>query len=87
MAYQLLSYVPGQIILMTYSVISKHLDISSIFFQLQVEEIYFFHEAIVIFTLRDRTGEQKYNWKVFIFCSFLLLFYLFIHFQTLSYFF
>ena len=31
----------------------------------------------MIFTLRDRTCEQKYNWKVFIFCPFLLLFYLF----------
>ena len=51
------------------------------------EETYFFHEAIVIFTLRDWTCKQKYNWKMFIFCPFLLLFHLFIHFQTFSYFF
>ena len=31
--------------------------------------------------------EQKYNWRIFIFCPFLLLFHLFIHFQTFSYFF
>ena len=31
--------------------------------------------------------EQKYNWRIFIFCPFLLLFHLFIHFQTVSYFF
>ena len=31
--------------------------------------------------------EQKYNWRIFIFCPFFLLFHLFIHFQTFSYFF
>ena len=33
-----------------------------------MEETYFFHEAIVIFTLKHWTCKQKYNWKVFIFC-------------------
>ena len=33
-----------------------------------MEETYFFHEANVIFTLKDWTCKQKYNWKVFIFC-------------------
>ena len=56
------------------------------FLRLQVEEIYFFNEAIVIFTLRGRTCKQTYKWKVFILCPFILLFYLFMHFQTFSYF-
>ena len=31
--------------------------------------------------------EQKYEWRILIFCPFLLFFHLFIHFQTFSYFF
>ena len=50
-----------------FSVISKHFRYFVQFLQLQVEEIYFFHEAIVIFTLRYRTCKQKYHWKAFIF--------------------
>ena len=72
---------------MTYPVISKHFRYFFQCLQIQVEETYFFHEAIVIFTLRDWTCKQKYNWKIFIFCPFLLLFHLFIYFQTFSYFF
>ena len=83
MAYQLCAK-PNNF--MTYPVISKHFRYF-FQFQLQVEETYFFLKAIVVFTLRDRTCKQKYNRKVFIFCPFLLLFYLFIHFRTFSYFF
>ena len=72
---------------MTYPVISKHFRYFFQCLQIQVEETYFFHEAIVIFTLRDWTCKQKYNWKIFIFCPFLLLFHLFINFQTSPYFF
>ena len=72
---------------MTYPVISNHFRYFFQCLQIQVEETYFFHEAIVIFTLRDWTCKQKYNWRIFIFCPFLLLFHLFIHFQTFSSFF
>ena len=48
---------------MTYPVISKHFRYFFQCLQIQVEETYFFHEAIVIFTLRERTCKQKYNWK------------------------
>ena len=58
------------IILMTYPVISKHFEYFFQFLQIQVEETYFFHEAIFIFTLNDWTCKQKYNWKVFILCPF-----------------
>ena len=41
--------------LMTYPVISKHFKYVFQFPQIRVEETYFYHEAIVIFTLRDWT--------------------------------
>ena len=72
------------IILMTYPVISKHFRYFFQFLQIQVEETYFFHEVIV--NLWFWTYIQKYNWKEFVFCPFLWLFYLFIHFQSFSYF-
>ena len=46
---------------MTYPVISKHFRYFFQCLQIQVEETYLFHEAIVIFTLRDWTSKQKYN--------------------------
>ena len=57
------------------------------FLKFQVEEAFFFHEAIVILVSGIELSKQKYNGKVFIFCPFLLLFYPLIHFQTFSYFF
>ena len=70
-----------------YMCISKHFRYFFQCLQIQVEETYFFHEANVIFTPRVWTCKQKYSWKLFVFCPFLLLFHLFIHFQTFSYFF
>ena len=72
---------------MTYPVISKHFRYFFKCLQIQVEETYFFHEALVIFTLRDWTCKQKYNWKIFIFCPFLLLFHYFKLFHIFSSFF
>ena len=49
------------IILMTYPVISNHFRYFFQCLQIQVEETYFFHEAIVIFTLRNWTKIQLKN--------------------------
>ena len=68
-------------ILMTYPVISKHFRYFFQFLQIQVEETYFSMKPLWFWTCK-----QKCNWKVFVFCPFLWLFYLFIHFQTFSYF-
>ena len=46
---------------MTYPVISNHFRYFFQCLQIQVEETYFFHEAIVIFTLRDWTKIQLKN--------------------------
>ena len=72
---------------MIYPVISNYFRYFFQSLQIQVEETYFFHEAIVIFTLKDWTCKQKYSWRIFIFCPFLQLFHLFImfiYFQTFS---
>ena len=58
------------------------LDISSSFFKFRWKKPFFSMKPLWFWTCK-----LKYNWKVFAFCPFLRLFYLFIHFQTFSYFF